>query len=82
MLSCLVLAVVLRRLSGRCFFGMMLRVRVFVTLLWRLVRMDEQMHQNKYLHLPVVDESNGTVSGVVNVMEIMQATAGEQGSSG
>lgn len=41
-----------------------------------------QMHQNKYLHLPVVDESTGTVSGVVNVMEIMQATAGEHGSEG
>lgn len=40
------------------------------------------MHQNKYLHLPVIDESIGTVSGVVNVMEIMQATAGEEGSSG
>lgn len=40
------------------------------------------MHQNKYLHLPVVDEANGTVLGLVNVMDIMQATAGEHGSAG
>ena len=40
------------------------------------------MHENKYLHLPVVDESSGTVLGAVNVMEIIQATAGEQGSTG
>ncbi len=41
-----------------------------------------QMHENKYLHLPVVDESNGNVLGVVSVMEIIQATAGEEGSAG
>ena len=40
------------------------------------------MHENKYLHLPVVDESNGNVLGVVSVMEIIQATAGEEGSTG
>lgn len=40
-----------------------------------------QMHENKYLHLPVVDEEEGTVVGVVNVMEIVQATAGDKGSS-
>ena len=39
------------------------------------------MHENKYLHLPVVDESDGTVLGVVSVMEIIQATAGDRGSS-
>ena len=41
-----------------------------------------RMHENKYLHLPVVDESSGTVLGAVNVMEIIQGTAGEQGSTG
>lgn len=40
-----------------------------------------QMHENKYLHLPVVDNESGTVVGVVNVMEIVQATAGAKGSS-
>lgn len=40
-----------------------------------------QMHENKYLHLPVVDEDRGMVEGVVNVMEIVQATAGDKGSS-
>lgn len=40
-----------------------------------------KMHENKYLHLPVVDESSGTVLGVVSVMEIIQATAGDRGSS-
>lgn len=38
------------------------------------------MHENKYLHLPVVDESSGAVVGVVGVMEIIQATAGDRGS--
>lgn len=38
------------------------------------------MHENKYLHLPVVDEQSGEVVGVVNVMEIIQATAGDKGS--
>ena len=41
-----------------------------------------QMHENKYLHLPVVDEGTGNVLGVVSVMEIIQATAGEEGSTG
>lgn len=41
-----------------------------------------QMHENKYLHLPVVDEDSGNVLGVVSVMEIIQATAGEEGSTG
>lgn len=40
-----------------------------------------QMHENRYLHLPVVDEDEGTVVGVVNVMEIVKATAGAKGSS-
>lgn len=39
------------------------------------------MHENKYLHLPVVDIDAGTVVGVVNVMEILQATAGDKGSA-
>ncbi len=39
------------------------------------------MHENKYLHLPVVDLDQSTVVGVVNVMEILQATAGDRGSS-
>jgi len=39
-----------------------------------------QMHENKYLHLPVVEEDTGRVLGVVSVMEIIQATAGEKGS--
>lgn len=41
----------------------------------------QQMHENKYLHLPVVDEDTGIVQGVVSVMEIVQATAGSKGSS-
>lgn len=39
------------------------------------------MHENKYLHLPVVDADAGMVVGVVNVMEILQATAGDKGSA-
>ncbi|CAN0468692.1 unnamed protein product, partial [Ascophyllum nodosum] len=31
----------------------------------------QEMHDNKYLHLPVVDESSGNVVGVVGVMEII-----------
>lgn len=38
------------------------------------------MHENKYLHLPVVEEDTGKVLGVVSVMEIIHATAGEKGS--
>lgn len=40
-----------------------------------------QMHENKYLHLPVLDQSTCTVLGVVSVMEIIQATAGDRGST-
>ncbi|CAM9171877.1 unnamed protein product [Discosporangium mesarthrocarpum] len=40
-----------------------------------------QMHENRYLHLPVVSET-GRVRGLVSVMEIIQATVGEEGSSG
>lgn len=40
------------------------------------------MHQNKYLHLPVVDETNGMLLGLVSVMEIMLAIAGDENSSG
>lgn len=39
-----------------------------------------QMHENKYLHLPVVEEDSGKVLGVVSVMEVIHATAGEKGS--
>lgn len=39
------------------------------------------MHENRYLHLPVVDVKASTVVGVVNVMEILQATAGHKGSA-
>ncbi len=40
-----------------------------------------QMHDCRYLHLPVVDE-DGCVQGVVNVMEIIDSIVGEEGSSG
>lgn len=38
------------------------------------------MHENKYLHLPVLNQATGQVVGVVNVMEIIQSTAGDNGS--
>ena len=41
----------------------------------------QQMHECKYLHLPVVD-ANGRVAGLVDVMEIINATVGQEGSSG
>lgn len=41
-----------------------------------------QMCENRYLHLPVVAEGSGEVLGVVDVMEIIQATVGQEGSSG
>lgn len=50
--------------------------------LWFVCFFFDQMHENKYLHLPVVDEDSGNVLGVVSVMEIIQATAGEEGSTG
>ncbi len=40
-----------------------------------------QMHDCRYLHLPVVNEG-GRVQGVVNVMEIIDSVVGEEGSSG
>ena len=40
------------------------------------------MCENRYLHLPVVVEDTGEVLGVVDVMEIIQATVGQEGSSG
>ncbi len=40
-----------------------------------------QMHDCRYLHLPVVDDG-GDVQGVVNVMEIINSIVGEEGSSG
>jgi len=39
----------------------------------------KEMHDHKYLHLPIKDE-DGTILGVVDVMELMCSTAG--GSSG
>lgn len=41
-----------------------------------------QMCENRYLHLPVVDEETGEVMGVVDVMEIIEATVGQEGSAG
>lgn len=38
------------------------------------------MHENKYLHLPVVDDDSLEILGVVGVMEIIRATAGDKGS--
>lgn len=40
------------------------------------------MCENRYLHMPVVDDSTGKVMGVVDVMDIVQATVGQEGSSG
>lgn len=40
------------------------------------------MVENRYLHLPVVDDASGDIAGVVDVMEIIQATVGQEGSSG
>lgn len=40
------------------------------------------MCENRYLHLPVVDEESGEVTGVVDVMEIIEATVGQEGSAG
>lgn len=41
-----------------------------------------QMCENRYLHLPVVDDESGEVMGVVDVMEIIEATVGQEGSAG
>ena len=41
-----------------------------------------EMHEHKYLHLPVRDESSGLVLGVVDVMELLCHTAGGEGSTG
>ena len=40
------------------------------------------MCENRYHHLPVMEEESGEVMGVVDVMEIIQATVGQEGSSG
>lgn len=40
------------------------------------------MCEKRYLHLPVVAEDTGQVLGVVDVMEIVQATVGQEGSAG
>lgn len=39
------------------------------------------MCDNRYLHMPVV-ENTGEVIGVVDVMEIIEVMVGQQGSSG
>jgi CBS domain-containing protein len=41
-----------------------------------------QMHECRYLHLPVVEPASGRVVGLVDVMEIINATVGQQGSAG
>lgn len=73
-------AVLVMTTSANC------HLNVFIWIwMWCFVRVFSfffQMHENKYLHLPVVDETNGNVLGVVSVMEIIQATAGEEGSAG
>lgn len=40
-----------------------------------------QMHENSYLHLPVVDGEGGRILGVVNVVEVVKATIGARGSA-
>lgn len=40
------------------------------------------MCDNRYKHLPVLEEGTGKVVGVVDVMEIISATVGQEGSSG
>lgn len=40
------------------------------------------MCQNGYLHMPVVDDATGRVVGVVDVMEIIEVTVGQEGSAG
>lgn len=39
----------------------------------------KQMRDNEVLYLPVSDRNSGEVSGVVEVMEILHAIAGERG---
>ncbi|CAM9964799.1 unnamed protein product, partial [Choristocarpus tenellus] len=39
-----------------------------------------EMHENRYLHLPVVNATGG-VKGLVSVMDIVNAVAGTEGSS-
>ena len=40
-----------------------------------------EMYEHKYLHLPVRD-ADGTVVGIVDVMELVRGTAGEGGGKG
>ena len=42
----------------------------------------KEMHDQKFLHLPVRDESTGLVLGLVDVMELVCSTAGEGGEGG
>jgi signal-transduction protein with cAMP-binding, CBS, and nucleotidyltransferase domain len=41
-----------------------------------------EMHDHKYLHLPVRDETTGRVAGLVDVMELLYTTAGGDGKKG
>lgn len=41
-----------------------------------------EMHDQKFLHLPVRDESTGCVIGLVDVMELVCSTAGSDGEGG
>ena len=50
--------------------------------LYTLVIFTRQMCDNRYLHMPVVDEDSGEVMGVVDVMEIIEAMVGQEGSAG
>ena len=42
----------------------------------------KEMHDQKFLHLPVRDESTGLVIGLVDVMELVCSTAGGEGGKG
>ena len=42
----------------------------------------KEMHDQKFLHLPVRDSSSGAVVGLVDVMELVCSTAGGEGEGG
>jgi predicted transcriptional regulator len=42
----------------------------------------KEMHDQKFLHLPVKDEDSGRVVGLVDVMELVCSTAGGDGEGG
>lgn len=62
-------------------FAMNLRA-VISLVLYTSVICARQMCDNRYLHMPVVDEDSGEVMGVVDVMEIIEAMVGQEGSAG